>query len=326
VPRAATEIREMVEAVDIRSAGNFFVGSERFEAAAEKTETSELVFRLANALYQRKYCRPVEGSFQMTQNARALRVFVEQLSHANCGTGTWESDCVIEKIEADGTRVVRRRRDDLLLWARPQQFRPTSGESTVGSAGRLWIGKESREMFPGYYAMFGDADRANGAQIVRFYWHLTAQGAQLWTRELTERFNAAGVSFHAKVIGDPAAFLRADAGVLYVEHRHVPDAMALMRRLHSAVAVHLRQATPMFTKRLARGLAVAEDPGDGRSFGQHRCHLVSEGLVRAFTAGDSGFEQVVAAVEHRFAEDGLSIKRPWLNAGSPNAYHWPKES
>jgi HopA1 effector protein family len=315
----------MVEAVHIRSAGNFFVGSERFEAPAEKTETSELVFRLTNALYQRKYCRPVQGSFQMAQNARAVRVFVEQLSHANCGTGTWESDCVIEKIEADGTRVVRRRRDDLLLWARPHQFRPTIGESTVGSVGRLWIGKESREMFPGYYAMFGDADRANGEQIVRFYWHLTPQGAQLWTRELTERFNAAGVSFHAKVISDPAAFLRADAGVLYVEHRHVPDAMALMRRLHSAVAVHLRQATPMFTKRLARGLAVAEDPGDGRSFGQHRCHLVSEGLVRAFTAGDSGFEQVVAAVEHRFAEDGLTVKRPWLSAGSPNTYHWPKE-
>ena len=325
MPRAGAEIREMVEAVDIRSAGNFFVGSERFEAPAEKAGTSELVIQLTNALYQRKYCRPLEGSFQMAQNARAVRVFVEQLSHANRGTGTWESDCVIEKIEADGTRVVRRRRDDLLLWARPQQFRPTIGESTVGSAGRLWVGKESREMFPGYYAMFGDAERDNGARIVRFYWHLTAQGAQLWTRELTERFNAAGVSFHAKVISDPAAFLRADAGVLYVEQRHVPDAMALLPRLHSAVAVHLRHPTPMFTKRLARGLSVAEDPGDGRSFGQHRCHLVSEGLVRAFTAGDFGSERVMTAVGHRFAEDGLTVKRPWLNAGSPNAYHWPKE-
>lgn len=325
MPRAGAEIREMVEAVDIRSAGNFFVGSERFEAPAEKAGTSELVIQLTNALYQRKYCRPLEGSFQMAQDARAVRVFVEQLSHANRGTGTWESDCVIEKIEADGTRVVRRRRDDLLLWARPQQFRPTIGESTVGSAGRLWVGKESREMFPGYYAMFGDTERDNGARIVRFYWHLTAQGAQLWTRELTERFNAAGVSFHAKVISDPAAFLRADAGVLYVEQRHVPDAMALLPRLHSAVAVHLRHPTPMFTKRLARGLSVAEDPGDGRSFGQHRCHLVSEGLVRAFTAGDFGSERVMTAVEHRFAEDGLTVKRPWLNAGSANAYHWPKE-
>ena len=120
---------------------------------------------------------------------------------------------------------------------------------------------------------------------MRFYWHLTADGAVSWIRELSERFNTAGVAFHAKALSDPATYMRADAGVLYVDRRNIARAMDLLPDLHAAVGPQLRRTAPMFSKRLAPGLAVAEDPGDGRSFGQHRCQLVSEGLVRAFDAG-----------------------------------------
>jgi len=93
--------------------------------------------------------------------------------------------------------------------------------------------------------------------------------------------------------------------------------------LHRTVSTHLARRTPMFTKRLARGLAVAEDPGDGRSFGQHRCQLVAEGLVRAFENGTTALSDVSGAIAGRFAEEGLTITRPWLNAGSRGGYVWP---
>ena len=70
------------------------------------------------------------------------------------------------------------------------------------------------------------------------------------------------------------------------------------------------------------GLAVADDPGDGRSFGQHRCQLIAKGLVRSAAGKSSRFEHRFKAVVDRFAEEGLSAAAPWLKAGSSDAFHW----
>jgi len=184
-------------------------------------------------------------------------------------------------------------------------------------------------MLPGYYTVLGDTDQStdeagSSVDIVRFYWRLTAESAPLWIHDFTRRLNGARVPFHAKVQSDPSAYFRADAGVLYIPRTYLADAMALLPSLHRTVSTHLADPIPMFTKRLARGLAVAEDPGDGQSFGQHRCQLVAEGLVRAFENGKTAFPELTSAVAARFAEEGLVITTPWLNAGSRHRYVWPK--
>jgi hypothetical protein len=184
-----------------------------------------------------------------------------------------------------------------------------------------------REMLQGYYVALGDADRGpeqatSAVDVARFYWHLTADGACDWMRELTARFNAARLPFQVKVLNDPAAYVRADAGVLYIERVHVGRAMELLPELHRVSRRGLRDTTPMFTKRLAPGLAAADDPGDGRSFGQHRCQLIAEGIVRAGDAAASALEIRLRAVADRFASEGLSAATPWLKAGASDEYRW----
>jgi hypothetical protein len=233
----------------------------------------------------------------------------------------------VQAVEPDGTLVVRRTHDEILVWATPDRFRSTTGVCAEGTAGRVRVAKELREMMPGYYAVFGDADRSIDvtppiADVVRFYWHLTPEGAPLWIRRLTASFNQAQIPFHAKVLNDPAMYQRADAGVLYVERSDVSAALALLPALHREVVAHLRAATPMFTKRLAHGLSVAEDPGNGKSFGQHRCQLVAEGLVRAYERQEATLERRFRSVADRFADAGVSLTRPWLNGGSTHAYRW----
>lgn len=321
------DIREILDAVDIRSATTFSIASERFEP--HTSAAADLTSRLASALYYRKYCRPtVNSSNSAGFDARRSRVFVEELSHANSGSGTWEPGWVVQSVEPAGSIVVRRRQDDLLIWARPNQFRSRDGAPQIDRVGRVFVAKELREMLQGYYVVFGNADRGEDegedpSDIVRFYWHLTAEGALPWIRELTGRFNAAGVAFQAKVLSDPASYVRADAGVLYVERREVAPTLALLPSLHADARTGLRSSTPMFTKRLAPGLAVAEDPGDGRSFGQHRCQLIAEALVSAFEALAAGFDARLQAVVDRFADEGLSVARPWLNRRSRDVYRWP---
>jgi hypothetical protein len=299
--------------------------------APTHSDIDELRSLLANMLYQRLYCRPSRAPSTAAHDARATRVFVESLSRANCGTGTWDPGWTVTAVEDDGTLVVHKHPDDLTLWASPRQFRPADGTSNVGGVGRLWLGKELREMLPGFYTILGDADQPDGygevpVRVIRFYWHLTSSAAPLWIRELTQRFNAVGVAFRAKVHSRPTAYFRADAGVLYVTLADLSTVMTLVDGLYEAVSTHLRPATPMFTKRLAPGLAVAEDPGGGKSFGQHRCELVAEGLVRAFQGKRTALGDVVDSIASRFTEDGLVLARPWSSAGSRVRYTWPPRS
>jgi hypothetical protein len=336
MPNCVAELREMIRAVAIHSVTSFSVGEDTLELppgelgdGGDSGRAGLLTARLADMLY-RLYCRPQRGRTVAAAGHRAVRSFVERLSEANCGRGTWEPGWVICAVEDDGALVVHKQTDDLTLWARPDQFRPSSGAVGPGAVGRLQLGKELREMLPGYYVVLGDADQEDHdlnspLPMVRFYWHLAVDGAELWVRELTARFNKAAVPFHAKLHSDPAMFVRADAAVLYVSRSEVARAMTIVPRLHAIVARHLRSSTPIFTKRLARGLGVAEDPGDGKSFGQHRCRLVAEALIRYFEAGGTSTSGATRAVLSRFAEEGVDAKRPWLNPGSRDLYAWPSQ-
>jgi hypothetical protein len=321
------DLLEMVQAIQVISTDSFSVSGETFQIPSTDGNGA-MTSHLASALYQRMYCRPQREPLRRAADGRTARIFVDELSRANCGVGTWDPDWVVERLEDDGTLVVHKQRDDLAIWAQPSQFRPSNGDLGIGTVGRLRIDKELREMLPGYYMALGDFDQASDdsdspVAVVRFYWHLTEEAAVLWIRELTQRFNGAQIPFRAKVLSAPSAYVRADAGVLYVAHQDLTRAMALLPALHSAIWSQLRPATPMFTKRLAHGLAVAEDPGDGRSFGQHRCQLVSEGVVRAFENSCTAFPDAAAWVANRFADERLSIAQPWLNPGSRERYTWP---
>jgi hypothetical protein len=327
MPRPSPDLLDILDAVTIDSPAAFSIDGDRFDLAPDTAPGDQLAASLAHALYFRKYSRTGASRPAPASNPRAARVFVETLSRANCGTGTWEPGWVVEAVEPDGTLVVRRTREGLLVWAPPEWFRSTSGVHTPGTAGRVRVARELRAMMPGYYACFGDADRgidvpSRAADVVRFYWHLTAEGAPLWIASLTTRFNQARVPFHAKVLSDPAMYHRADAGVLYVARPEVGAALALLPALHRDVAGKLRATTPMFTRRLADGLAVAEDPGDGSSFGQHRCQLVADGLVRAFECQDATLEGRLRRVAARFGDAGVSLTAPWLNRGSTASYRW----
>src|SRR5213079_2933834 len=110
-----------------------------------------------------------------------------------------------------------------------------------------------------------------------FFWHLLPGSAVAYIANATSTLNALGIPFRTKVLSDPGAYVRADAGVLYVEHRYCAPAAEAVASIHGALESRLRPDPPMFTRRLAPGLGLAEDPQNGMSFGQSRCRLVVQG-------------------------------------------------
>jgi lantibiotic modifying enzyme len=138
--------------------------------------------------------------------------------------------------------------------------------------------------------------------------------------------NTAGLPFRLKVLNDPALFTRRDAGVVYVRRTDYRVAAELLGRVYAEVSIHLRPGTPVFTKPLAPGVGLAEDPGGGESFGRNRCHLLADGLIIASEQGKKALGLRLQTVADRFAGEGINLAEPFLNPGSVDDYEFILQS
>ncbi len=316
------DIDRILEAVHIESPTQLRVADQTLHVPSpqEGAPLAEipLVKELARAMYRFLYCRAGAGGFFDDLSDRG---FVGELSRANSGRGTWESGWVVEG-PPEGNRLPVHK-DGLTLWVLPGQMRSKERHLRRGMPCRVQMGKELRELLPGFYTILGDGDVGEGRDeegtLVRFYWHLRSTGAVDFVRRLTSSLNGEKIPFRAKVVSSQNGYPRADAGVLYLGRRVLPRVLPLLPSLHEELSTHLNADVPLFTRPMADGLGIAEDPGTEESFGQHRCRLVTEALWQAFTRGLAGGSRRVA-VDAALVEAGLDVRRLHLQPGSTGAY------
>jgi len=202
-------------------------------------------------------------------------------------------------------------RDGLRVWARPDDI-----VDNVDGTVCLRVPVDLPSVDPGFHCACGETpDRENAGPVDRFYWNLRPDGAVPLVRMLTERLNESRVPFFLKVIADPMAFGRADAGVLMASRSDRATVVPVVGAIYSRLARHLDPPTPGFTKSLAPGLGFARDPGDGTSFGSSRSAIVAESLVAACEGGEHGVEARLAALRRAFEDAGLDLDRPHLGPG-----------
>lgn len=99
---------------------------------------------------------------------------------------------------------------------------------------------------------------------------------------------------------DPRGTRRAGYAVL-----HVPDATAVTELL-LALAPLLKDRRPPLCLPLASGVALAADPDNGMSFGEHRCDLITLAL-----AGPSARSAPLEAIAQVFAAHGVDPAEPY---------------
>src|SRR5262249_40748610 len=150
----------------------------------------------------------------------ARRDLVAALSAANSGHGTWEPGWAINHLEEDGHVAVAK--DGLTFWVKRDGVRCENGMIRPGTSCRVRVPKELRGLAPGFYLATGDGEGDNddrgddGEPLLRYYWNLTSAAAAPFMRSTTTLLNAAGIPFRVKLLVDPSAYERADAGVLYM--------------------------------------------------------------------------------------------------------------
>jgi hypothetical protein len=267
---------------------------------------------LETDIYQRLYRRPVTTATRSTPDIAEARDFLTRLDEANAGGGSWEPEW----------RLVDRAGEDASVEHGGVVYHVACDRVRIDGDGRcrVRVGKAMTALLPGYYLARSDADEpfendAGAGPVVRFYWSLDAVVAPRYLAEITRSLNEAGVPFRTKVIAHPANYGNADAGVLYIRKGFVPGLVPRLRAVQARLEPELRDAVPMFAHRLARGLAVAEDPHDGASFGQSRSRVAARGLWAGFVAGDT-----LDGMARAFAAHGLDPRRPYLGPGSEDIY------
>jgi hypothetical protein len=276
---------------------------------------NSLVRAISLLAYQKLYARPRRRSAGPGTRDRS---FVAKLSAANSGGGTWEPGWLVEW--SDDSKVIVKKAG-LRVYARADQVR-LSMERKIGSHCRLRLGKELPFVSPGFYFALGDADDempSAADRLLRLYANLRAEGALRFIEHLTLGLNRASIPFRVKVLSDPSSFVRADAAVIYLRQSQYAKARPALQALHGHVRAHLHSETPLFSKCVARGFGIAEDPGGGESFGMHRCRAVASALALAYERKMKGQARLALARES-LANSGVDARRPYLNAGSTDEY------
>jgi len=240
--------------------------------------------------------------------------FVQRLSEANGGAGYLEPGW--ELTGADGDELIVAR-DGLRVRITARECQRAGGGTTV----EVRFPKEFRHLLPGFYLAAGDEAAALGHALVRLYWNLTGDGAVELLRAATRVLNEARIPYQIKVLtylGNPRRY---DATVLYLAKDDYARATPLLARIRSEVSAHLRPGEPALSKPLTRGVGLAEDPGSGTSFGEHRCGLLAEGLLLAYEAGAGSRSERAEVIAQHFAAHGIELeKAPYLNPGSTDVY------
>jgi hypothetical protein len=287
-----------------------------------KTARNYLLYQLQSKLYSDFYIRGIASSAVWNDGVTGASSFVEALSAANMGKGSCESGWEVQEAVAD--RVVVRR-SGLTLWVRPEDcLVPDGGSLNVGVKLRLRLPKELLSVSPGFYVVLGDRGSSSDAvpPLVRLYWNLTAEGAETFVRAATRLLNEAHLFFKLKVLSDPASYTRCDAAVVYAHKDDHSAVCNILGRMYPKVAPHLKPSTPIFTKKLAPGVGLAEDPAQAESFGQHRCRLLAEGMIRAYERRASSIDDRLEIVTDCYAASGIKLSQPYLNPGSDDNYNY----
>src|ERR1700687_5023118 len=326
--RLKQELPQILQALQILSPTSFSwagttvsVGDLQQEQPPDPDEQKDLLIEhLVRQLYHHCYCRKFKADLiYQPVVPEPNEDFVNALSEANT---------TVERLDPGG-HVLRRlpaeyylvQKNDFIRAVGPAELISHDGPGVdlrEGIAVNVLCRKESKTLHPGFYYIFGATltDQQDEDDLLRFYWNIKAEAVQSLVRLLTNRLNRFQIPFRLKCLNIPASYNRADAAVLYLNSRFYRLATELLAEVHEQVEDYLDPDAPLFSKQLAAGLGLAEEPGDGESFGQQRCRTLAEGMWNAYELNLHAEHERLREVIKNFELKGLSLDHPHLNPGS----------
>jgi hypothetical protein len=274
--------------------------------------------KLAVVLYNRCY---TESILDPPATETSNEDLTEALAAANRRPADWDEGWTIDQM-LDGGRILGRKGGAARSFL-PGEYLTHRGIGSGPEAGAkvsIFAPAGSSDLQDGFYYAFSGtvSNYDEGERTVRFYWNVSREGGPRLVEAITRAFHRFQIPFRFKCLARSSAYPRTDAAVLYIDARYYPITALVVESIYAQVQHVLGPGTPLFTKRLANGLAFAEDPGG--SFGEHRTKILAGAMV---ATRRMPVEERMAELRRQFEQRGLSLDRPWLNPGSMDRYEFP---
>jgi len=247
--------------------------------------------------------------------------FYDRLHKSNSGEGYFDPGWQVLRQEPDGSLAVTKGGLTLHL-EREQHLQPSEQSAAVGNLVAIRMPRNLVQN--GFYMAVSNAGPDTHPLTVRVYFNLSPEGAVAVMESLTQQLNEIRIPFAFKVLYNPSDYGRYDSGVLYFEKSNYETVRQVLQAVYAENQLHFRTEVPLFTKLLAPGLALAEEPdckfAAVESFGMNRCQIVANGLLEARAKGDESPETRMTSIRQHFSLLGIDWQRSYLNANSEDIY------
>jgi hypothetical protein len=247
--------------------------------------------------------------------------FYDRLHKSNLGEGYFDPGWQVLRQESDNSLAVTKGGLTLHI-ERDRHLQLTEQSASVGNVVAIRMPRNLVQN--GFYMAVSDAGPDTHPQTVRVYFNLIPEGAIALMQSLTRQLNQIRIPFAFKVLYNPSDYGRYDSGVLYFEKSNYEVIRQVLKNVYAEHQSHFRTEVPLFTKLLAPGLALAEEPDCKfvavESFGMNRCQIVANGLLEARATGDESPQSRMAAIHQHFSLLGIDWQHSYLNANSLDIY------
>lgn len=267
-----------------------------------------LTERLAGILY-RKFYMNMQPAVEYASTDDDLLMGLQQ---ANASCGEIDKEWIVEKIDGPNVLV---KRDNLYKNININALKVDDMQSLqTGSVVSLQRKREDYTSQPGFYFSFGDKldDDRNSIHTTRMYLCISPDNATKWFHYLTTQLNRYQIPYEAKILRYRSAYRRTDRCIVYFGRRYSQIVCSITVQI-AQIYGGLDNAHPFMTRPIFPGIAIADNPYGGESFGLHRMRLIAEGIVRNRQDRKHSADDIVHSITDNFCYHGLNPRKPWLN-------------
>ncbi|BAY33200.1 hypothetical protein NIES2107_50950 [Nostoc carneum NIES-2107] len=253
--------------------------------------------------------------------------FYDRLHAANSGKGYFDDGWQVLRVESDGTLAVKKGEITLHI-QRDRHLHCKQVNATIGDVVAVkmapYLTQNGFYLAVGNLGQYSSLHRGHDRQLVRIYFNLSPEGAVAIMGSLTKQLNKIPIPFTFKALYNPSDYERYDTAVLYIEKGYYANLWPVLQSVYAEHQFYFGAEVPLFTKFLAPGIALAEEPhskfAGKESFGLNRCRIVTNGLLNAWQQGKESTENRMLSILQHFALQQIEIQRPYLNPDSEDIY------
>jgi hypothetical protein len=249
--------------------------------------------------------------------------FFRQLQHRNTGQGYYDPGWVVVGEAVDGLVVVHK--DGLTMHIHRDHH---LAEPMVNMGDAVAVRLPNNLMESGCYVAVGNqgpCPKDEPEHIINLYFNLSPTGILEAMGALTAALNQLGLPFDFAIPHNLESYPdRCDGGTLKITRQAYDQIQPSLVYFYRTHASHFREKVPLFTKVLAPGLGLSEQPTHafilGESFSIHQFQVLAEGLVSAWRQAQIEPQVRIEVMRQALFQYHIDLNAPYLNPGSDGDY------